>query len=59
MLKETISIIMPAYNAEKTIESAINSVLKQNYKQIELIIIDNGSKDKTQEIIKKYENKKI
>ncbi len=58
MLKETISIIMPAYNAEKTIESAINSVLKQNYKQIELIIIDNGSKDKTQEIIKKYENKK-
>ncbi len=54
MLKETISIIMPAYNAEKTIETAINSVLKQSYKAIELIIINNGSKDKTQEIIEKY-----
>lgn len=42
-----ISIIIPTYNAESTINSAINSLLKQYYKNIEIIIIDDGSTDST------------
>lgn len=55
MLNEKVSIIMPACNAEKTIDRAINSIVCQNYENIELIIVNNGSTDKTAEIIKKYE----
>ena len=46
-----VSVIMPAYNASKTIESAINSVLKQTVGDFELIIIDDCSKDDTVEKI--------
>lgn len=52
-----ISIITAVYNAEKTIEDTINSVLNQTYTNIEYIIIDGGSKDKTIDIIKKFEPK--
>ncbi len=40
--QELISIIIPTYNNEKTIEKAINSVLKQDYKNIEVLVIDDG-----------------
>lgn len=52
-----ISVIMPAYNAEAYIERAIKSVLNQTCGDFELIIIDDGSSDKTPEIIKKYKKK--
>jgi len=52
-----VSIITAVFNNKDTIESAINSVLGQNYKNIEYIIIDGGSMDGTLEVIKKYENK--
>jgi teichuronic acid biosynthesis glycosyltransferase TuaG len=42
-----ISVVMPAYNAEKTIERAIRSVLSQNYEPLELLVIDDCSKDGT------------
>ena len=42
-----VSIIMPAYNAEKTIEQSILSVLNQSYTDFELIIVDDGSTDST------------
>lgn len=48
------SIIIPAYNAEKTIERSINSVLKQKVKEWELIIVENGSTDNTNDVVKKY-----
>lgn len=51
-----ISIIMPAYNAERYIKDAICSVLKQTFTQWELIIIDDCSVDKTSEIIQPYIN---
>lgn len=49
-----VSIIMPAYNAEKTIGAAIQSVLNQTYANFELIVIDDCSKDKTADIIQDF-----
>ncbi|HOV12994.1 MAG TPA: glycosyltransferase family 2 protein [Spirochaetota bacterium] len=49
-----ISIITVVYNAEKTIEECIKNVIKQNYKNIEYIVVDGKSSDKTLEIISKY-----
>jgi len=54
-----ISVVMPAYNSEKTIGQAIESVLKQDYKIDEIIVVDDGSKDKTAEIASRYPIKLI
>jgi len=45
-----ISIIVPVYNCEKLIEKCINSLISQTYKNIEIIIVDDGSSDKSGEI---------
>jgi len=49
-----VSIITVCFNSAKTIEDTINSVLNQDYLDIEYIVIDGGSNDGTQDIIKKY-----
>ena len=49
-----VSVIMPAFNSEQTIARAIESVLGQTYDNFELIIIDDGSTDKTNDIIIRY-----
>ena len=49
-----ISIITITFEAEATLEKTLNSVLNQSYKNIEHIIVDGGSKDKTLEICKKF-----
>jgi len=52
-----VSIITACYNAEATIEETIRSVAGQTYNDIEYIIVDGSSKDKTLEIIEKYRDK--
>lgn len=54
-----VSMITICYNAEKTIVKTIESVLGQDYENLEYIIVDGGSKDHTIDIIKSYENEKI
>ena len=49
-----ISIITVSYNSENFIESCINSIISQSYKDIEYIIIDGSSKDNTLNIVKRY-----
>ena len=49
------SVIMPVYNGEKFIDDAINSVCAQTYDNWELIIVNDGSKDNTADVLKKYE----
>jgi len=54
-----VSIIMPVYNGEMYIEEAVESVLIQEYKYWELIIIDDGSTDNTRSIIDTFKDKRI
>ena len=51
MTKQLVSVIIPCYNAAKTIQRAIVSVLAQDYSEIELIVIDDGSSDQTVQLI--------
>ena len=51
-----VSVIVTVYNTEKYIEQCINSLISQTYQNIEIILIDGGSTDKTPEICDKYEN---
>ncbi|SDZ55628.1 teichuronic acid biosynthesis glycosyltransferase TuaG [Evansella caseinilytica] len=55
--KPLISVITPAYNSEKFIGTAIDSVAAQTYSNWEMIIVDDGSTDKTINIIEKYKEK--
>ena len=54
-----VSIIIPVYNVEKYLEECINSVVNQTYQNIETIIVDDGSEDKSYEIAKRYIGDKI
>ncbi|OZT11323.1 hypothetical protein CHN50_17285 [Priestia aryabhattai] len=50
-MNSKVSVIIPAYNAAETIERCIQSLLKQSYKSIEIIVVDDGSTDSTGSII--------
>ena len=52
----TAAFLLPVFNAEKTIERAIQSVLDQDYKEFKLIVIENGSTDNTCAIVKKLKD---
>jgi glycosyltransferase involved in cell wall biosynthesis len=50
-----VSVIIPAYNSEKYIHETIESVTKQTWNHIETIVVDDGSTDKTLEVLKQYD----
>lgn len=52
-----VSVIVPVYNVEKYIEKCLDSLVGQTLKDIELIVVNDGSKDKSKDIIKKYQEK--
>lgn len=54
-----VTVIIPCFNAEKFIDIAINSVLCQTYKNIEIIVIDDGSSDNTLGVLKRYANDEL
>ena len=56
-MKPLVSIITPCYNGESYITCFLDSILYQTYPNIELWIVNDGSKDKTEEIILSYKSK--
>lgn len=54
-----VSVVIPTYNEEKDIRDCLDSLLKQSYKNIEIIIVDDGSTDKTREIVTTYSKNKV
>ena len=54
---ETVSVITPVYNVAKVIEKTLNSMLMQDYKNLEIVLVDDCSKDNSAEIIKRYLDK--
>lgn len=59
MTKPIISVVMPVYNGEKYLREAIDSILNQTYNNFEFIILNDGSTDKTEEIILSYDDTRI
>ena len=59
MSKVDISIIVPIYNAEKYINKCVDSLLKQTKKELEFILINDGSTDNTDSLLREYKDKRI
>ncbi|TPV38786.1 glycosyltransferase family 2 protein [Bacillus dicomae] len=59
MMEQTqlVSVIVPLYNAEKYIEETMESILNQTYKNIEIVIVDDGSKDQSSSIVQNLKKK--
>ena len=58
-MEPLVSVIIPTYNRANSLLRAVGSVLKQTYTNFELIIIDDGSTDNTEEVIRKFEDNRI
>ena len=51
-----VSVVLPVYNSEETIEKSLESILNQTYNNIEILLIDDGSTDNSLEICERYED---
>ena len=54
-----VSIIVPVFNGEKTIRECLKEVLNSDYKSFEIIVVDDGSTDKTLEVVKNFGRVKL
>ena len=59
MRQPLISVILPVYNGSLYLKESIDSILNQTYTNFELIIINDGSKDNSEEVIKSYNDDRI
>jgi len=59
LIQPLVSVIMPVYNTDKFIANALDSILKQTYSNLQILISDDGSSDKSKEIINSYIDKRI
>lgn len=59
MIEDKVSIVIPVFNGGKTIERSIKSCTNQSYYNIEIIVVNNGSKDNTEEVIKSIKDDRI
>lgn len=59
MTRPRVSIVIPAFNAEKYINQAIQSVLDQSYSDFELVVIDDGSNDATWDVISSFNDSRV
>lgn len=57
--KKFISVVIPAYNHERFIGAAVDSVLNQTWENLELIVVDDGSTDETGKIVKSYDDPRL
>lgn len=55
----TVSVVIPTYNRASVLSRAINSVLSQSFEDLELVIVDDGSTDETEEVIRSYDDPRI
>ena len=56
MVESHITVVIPTYNGENVVAKSIESVLKQDYHNIRVIVIDDGSDDTTLKVLKKFED---
>lgn len=54
-----VSVVIPAYNHERFVGAAVESVLQQSFADLELIVIDDGSRDRTGEVVRGYDDSRI
>jgi glycosyltransferase involved in cell wall biosynthesis len=59
MIKNLATVLMPTYNAEKYLRESIESILNQNYQDFQFLIINDGSTDRSLEIIQSYQDARI
>jgi len=57
LLKPLVSIVIPTYNCARYLKAAVDSVLDQDYPDIELIVLDDGSTDETPELLREYDGR--
>lgn len=57
MTKQILSVIIPVYNAEKYLEKCLDSILQANIEGMEVLLVDDGSKDRSAELIRSYEER--
>ena len=57
MMGEIVSVVVPVYNIKEYIDKCIDSIVNQTYSEIEIIIVDDGSSDGTEQIVDEYEKK--
>ena len=59
MNRESVSIVLPTYNRAHLVGRAIQSILGQTYMEFELLVIDDGSIDDTENVVKEYEDERV